>query len=153
MQPVPVKSGLVARQDPYRFAAKRRLLAPLRKPHRQCRHVASRNRIAAQLLRAGQYYSEHPLRLAQFKSNVNGGIIHRGGCVSVIETRHLGPPRLDGCRNSNPNLLTTRRPIGSEEHRKAMRLEGRGRGPSFETPARAGSSEPDLRMRSVTASL
>src|SRR6195952_4346988 len=115
MQPVSVESGLVARHYPYRFAAERRLPAPLRKPHRQRRHVTSRDRITAQLLRAGQYYAEHPLRFAQFKKQ--------------RKRWHNPPRRVCQCDrdssswsseagwwcNSNPNLSTTRLPIGSEE--------------------------------------
>jgi transposase len=91
------------------IAAERCLLAPLRKPHCQRRHIASPDRMAAQLLEAGQYFSEHPLHLAQFKSNVNRAIVHRGGYVSVIEIRRLGPPRLDGGCKSNPNHPPTHR--------------------------------------------
>jgi hypothetical protein len=89
MQPVTVISRLVARHDANRLAAHCRL-RPRRRQARPKHHkVAAVNRVTAHLLRARQDDPELPLRLAQFKRNVNRGILVRGGCVSPIELHHL----------------------------------------------------------------
>jgi len=48
-------------------------------PRRQRRQIASPDRVAAHLLRAGYHHAELPLRFAQFKSDVHRGILVRGG--------------------------------------------------------------------------
>src|SRR3982075_221560 len=108
MQAVPVEVRLVARQDAYRIPAAPGLRSRIRQSRCQRRQIASRDRIAAQLLRARQHHTELPLRFAQFKNQVHRGILGRGGCVSVSELEHLVPPRLDGWWKTNPNFLATR---------------------------------------------
>ena len=54
-----------------------------------------------------------PVRFTQFKSDVHGGILGSGGCVSVIEFRHLSILEV-GCGWWKTYLLTIRHPnIGS----------------------------------------
>src|SRR5262245_11281476 len=114
VQPVPVEARLVAREDADRPAGARRFRPCIRKPCGQRHQIAAGDRVAAHLRRARHNQAKLPFGFAQFKSHVHGGILRTGGCVSAIEVHHLGPSRLDGSCNSNPNLLTARHPIGSE---------------------------------------
>src|SRR2546421_8487886 len=50
-----------------------------------------------------------PVRFTQFKSDVHGGILGSGGCVSVIEFRHLSILEV-GCEWWKTYLLTIRHP-------------------------------------------
>jgi tripartite-type tricarboxylate transporter receptor subunit TctC len=68
-------------------------------------------------------------RFAQFKGQVNRGILCRGGRASVIGIGHLDPPRLDGCWKSDPNLLAARRPIVSGMATPALWRSSRRRRP------------------------
>ena len=103
MQPMAVEACLVARQDAYRLTSRGSLLAYIGKSGRQGHQVTAADRVAAQFLGAGQQHAELPFRFAQFKGQVNRGMLRCGGCVSAIELDHLGPPRLGGLQ-SNPNL-------------------------------------------------
>jgi len=106
MQPVPVQTGLVARQDPNRLAALRSFRPTARQTRCQCRQVASCNRISTHLVRAGPQHAELPRLLAQFKNQINRGMIATGGCVSPIELEHLLDPQ-------GWMVGGTTRPIGS----------------------------------------
>src|SRR5437660_1141193 len=77
---------LIAGQNPNRLAQLLRLRSGSRQNTRQFRQVAAVDPITAHLLSASYHYPQLPLRLAQFKSNVNRGILASGGCVSVISS-------------------------------------------------------------------
>src|SRR6516225_9437270 len=98
--------------------------ARLRQQLRQRFQIPCGYRVPAELLGPWQQKAKLPSRFAQFKDQVNRGILCRGGRASVIGIGHLDPPRLDGCWKSDPNLLAARRPIVSEMLEKLIIING-----------------------------
>src|SRR5262249_33403734 len=149
MQPMRIEAGFIAGNDANRFAAARHLRARLRQQLRQRFQIPSGYRVPAELLGPWQQKAKLPSRFAQFKDQVNRGILCRGGRASVIGIGHLDPPRLDGCWKSDPNLLAARRPIVSEvracRRLRHASLEG-WRGAQSSRLARVKNARSRLRM-------
>ena len=116
MQPEAVIAGFVTRHDPH---PRRTAIGCLQtRPPQQRRkryRVAASQAMAVHLYRARHHQADLPARLAQFKRQVNRGILTRGG--GRVSRGRLTHVILQGKRfrlAPNPYPLTARRPIASE---------------------------------------